>query len=177
MASSSTSHPKLFSQPVILAESGVAEPSCTLSAQNQQLMQNKRERSENLNKVKLQKRQNLNYDESSQKADVLGGHITSSWFREAPGRQVPAKQNVSQRKKWPHVDEGVVIPLPSGEQLEDMQREFFQRSKGDGLGPASEQWQQQIFIWARVLKRRFFKNENQVTGLWAVASFHLCPCR
>ena len=106
---------------------------------------------------------------SSQAADVLGGHITSEWFSREPSSEIVREKRL-QRETWPHVKEGVVIPLPAGQQLQDMQCEFYQRQKGDKMGPVTERWQRQVFEWAQRLKRRFFRNEKQVTGLWALAA-------
>ena len=102
-------------------------------------------------------------------ADVLGGHITSDWFSREPTATFEGRKRL-QRQVWPHAQEGVAIPLPTGQLLRDMKCEFYQRQKGDGLGPASRRWEQQVFMWARLLKRRFFSNDKQVTGLWALAS-------
>ena len=103
-------------------------------------------------------------------ADVLGGHITSAWFRREPADINKATEQRVQREVWPHTSEGVVIPMPTGRLCQDMQREFYQRHKGEGLGPASTRWQSQVFTWAHLLKQRFFKNAKQVTGLWALAA-------
>ena len=106
---------------------------------------------------------------SSRAADVLGGHITREWFCREPVSERGSVKPL-QRETWPHIKEGVVIPMPAGQQLHDMQREFYQRQRGDGLGPATERWQRQVFGWAQRLKRRFFRDDKQVTGLWALAA-------
>lgn len=120
-------------------------------------------------KLQVDRKVNFKSEKSSQRADVLGGNITSSWFRSEPKANVNGKQQL-QRQKWPHEAEGVVIPLPSGQQLHDLKREFFQRQQGDELGPVSQRWQQQVYLWAERLKRRFFKDVKQVTGLWSLAA-------
>ena len=51
--------------------------------------------------LKVEQKVNFKSKESSKRADVLGGHITPSWFRSEPKDKVDGRQWI-QRQKWPH---------------------------------------------------------------------------
>ena len=70
---------------------------------------------------------------------------------------------------WPHQVEGVEIPMPKGQRLEDMKREFYQRAEGHDVGPTTACWVREVYEWARRLRAKCFGNTPQVTGLWSRA--------
>ena len=96
--------------------------------------------------------------------------MDASWFSASSGMsKVPPPALARQSGKWPHEAEGVHIPLPKAAQMQRMKTEFYQRCEGQPIGPECARWRQSVFIWAERLKRRFFKNPGQVTGLWSLA--------
>lgn len=76
---------------------------------------------------------------------------------------------VQEHSKWPHEYEGVAIPMPAGERLAAMEREDYQRVEGGEIGPVTSAWVKDTFAWAKRLKKEFFGEGKQVTGLWAKA--------
>ena len=104
-------------------------------------------------------------------ADTLGAHMSDPWIRGAVVTPGSADRFPEQQvcKTWPHEEEGVSIPMPKGKLLRDLKTEFYQRHEGAGLGPVTQAWMHGTFEWARLLKKRFFGDSPQVTGLWSVA--------
>ena len=106
------------------------------------------------------------------KADALGAHLEGSWVH---GVKTERKQRagfpaVTVAEPWPHEHEGVNIPMPTNSQLLEMRREFYQRVKGQAIGPSTTVWRDAAFEWAKRLRKRFFGNTKQVTGLWSQAA-------
>jgi len=101
----------------------------------------------------------------------MGANLAGPWIKgikvsdDTPERF--KKQFTIQR--WPHEDEGVVLPMPSDKKLHRMNVEFYQRCEGEGVGPVTAAWRDSVFAWARQLKVRFFGDSPQVTGLWSKA--------
>ena len=106
------------------------------------------------------------------KADTLGAHMKESWVHgvETARRERAGFPPVTVAEPWPHEAEGVDIPMPTESQLEKMRREFYQRVRGQEIGPHTTEWRDAAFAWARKLRVRFFGNSKQVTGLWSQAA-------
>ena len=96
--------------------------------------------------------------------DVAGGHVDGSWFAEKAcvRKTATGKQDL----KWSHEQEGVKIFLPSRKQLFDMHTEFYQRAEGQPLGPVTQGFVDDLFLWAKKLKHNCFGASKPVTGLW-----------
>ena len=95
--------------------------------------------------------------------DVAGGHIDSSWFAHCDPVRMMGVGN--QDRQWPHVQEGVQIPLPDGRLMHDLKTEFYQRVEGQPVGPITAAWEKEVFKWAKRLKERFFGRTDRITGL------------
>ena len=106
------------------------------------------------------------------RADVLGAHLASPWtLKSMP--PMPAAVDLPKAvldEPWPHQVEGVQIPMPKGQRLAAMQKEFYQRVEGDGLGPTTARWVRDVFEWAKQLRTKLFGDTPQVTGLWSRAA-------
>ena len=103
-------------------------------------------------------------------SDVMGGFVDTSWFSAGSDMsEISPVILARQSNKWPHEAEGVQIPMPKPAQMHRMKSEFYQRCKGQPVGPECARWRQQVFAWAERLKRRFFEDPSQVTGLWSLA--------
>ena len=120
---------------------------------------------------KLYNNSNSDYSdaEAVKKADVLGAHLDEPWVTGMASASTPVPTRKRSFAPWPHELEGVEIPMPDTETLRVMQTEFFQRARGQDLGPTTKRWRDEVFAWAKKLRARFFGDTNQVTGLWALA--------
>ena len=107
-------------------------------------------------------------DKEHQYADVLGAHFNTTWVKSGT-KMADIPESKRQAVAWPHEVEGVSIPMPDVDTLQQMKREFYQRARGQGLGPVTAKWREQVFAWAATLRKRLFGSNKQVTGLWALA--------
>ena len=111
---------------------------------------------------------NIKVRSAQQEADVLGAHFNKPWVAVAKTMEdVPEGKGPA--IPWPHELEGVRIPMPDESTMRDMHVEFYQRVRGQGLGPATTIWRAKVFAWAASLRQRLFGATRQVTGLWAMA--------
>ena len=107
-------------------------------------------------------------DKEQQFADVLGAHFDKPWVKSVAS-MVDVPEDERPAVPWPHELEGVCIPMPEGDTLHEMKREFYQRARGQQLGPVTAKWREQVFAWAAKLRKRLFGATKQVTGLWSLA--------
>ena len=107
----------------------------------------------------------------SDASDALGGNVDSTWILPQQDQESEfINSQHSQLSRWPHEDEGVILPCPDATELQELKTEFFQRNQGDPLGPHSKRWERKAWAWAAALREEHFGNTRRVTGLWQQAS-------
>ena len=121
----------------------------------------------------------------------MAGTIDSSWFcssyrrawqcRDDLGRpNIPAVQ--PRRRPWFHEAEGVIIPMPSTDELRLLESEHVGKEWGTPMGPLAMAFRARVIAWAAVLVDEFQDGGGVITGAparnadrWRARLHHLQP--
>ena len=89
-----------------------------------------------------------------------------TWIQQAITVAQEGDHPTAQGAVWPHVEEGVHLPWPTKQEMHDLHTEFYQRAKGEPLGPKAAKWETETWQWAADLRRKHYGDTRKVTGLW-----------